>query len=223
MIPYSSFFTCFERLFEGKWSGLQLGAPGCWFGHGHYTIPFHFARGLPRLTYAQSETADSVHDVTIGAAQGIILGVPDADARFTKLNTTAVADILRYGFVTHPYCRSVLNSQVTAFRRELAPGFAQFYGEQGRNTDIFASLFMRSLMRDLGWYTHYGLPMAYHNRSGRDVNKDLAAEKWGVENIEAFANELDDGEWHYSGSEILSERCKDMYALWFEDCREAMK
>lgn len=226
MIPYPSFFTCFERLFDGKWSGLQFGAPGKWFDHGHYTIPFHVARGLPYLVSDQQKV-DSVCDVTIGVAQGIILGVPDADAKFTKLDTTGVTDILRYGFVTHPECYSVFNSQITAFRRELAPSFAQFYAEQGRNTDIFASLLMRGDMRNRGWYTHYGLPMGYHNRSARDLNKDLTAEKWGVENIEAFVKELD--AWQKDmispvlcGS-ILSDKNQQMYDLWFEDCREAMK
>lgn len=225
MIPYPSFFTCFERLFAETWSGLQFGAPGCWFDHGQMTIPPAPARGMP---YAVSGYTDvsHVHDVTIGAAQGIILGVPDTDADTAISHGPfigGVSDVLRYGFVTHPQTYSVFNSQVTAFRRELAPGFAQFYGEQQRNTDIFASLFMRGLMRDLGWYTHYGLPMAYHNRTVRDLSKDLQAEKWGVENIEAFAKELDDSLWHYSKSKVLSDKTKQMYDLWFEDCAEAMK
>lgn len=228
MIPYPSFFACFERLFEGKWSGLQLGEPGFWFDHGQWTDVPARARGLPR-SGIYSHKVDSVFDITIGAAQGIILGVPDTDAKtaITFPHIDGVTDILRYGFVTHPQCYSVFNSQVTAFRRELAPGFVQFYGEQGRNTDIFASLFMRNLMRDLGWYTHYGLPMAYHNRTTRDLSKDLEAEKWGIKNIEAFAKELDAWEKNTISpvlcSKVLSGITQDMYSLWFQDCHEAMK
>jgi hypothetical protein len=231
MIPHPSFFACFEILFQGKWSGLQLGAPGQWFDHGSYTMPPARARGLPAMAQFSMPPSqvEGVHDVTIGAAQGIILGVPDTDAKAAlgqRPFIRGVSDILRYGFVTHPQAYSVFNSQVTAFRRELAPGFAQFYGEQGRNTDIFASLFMRSRMRDLGWYTHYGLPMAYHNRSVRDLNKDLEAEQWGVENIEAFAKELDGWKQGMISpvlcSKVLSEKNQKMYDLWFEDCREAM-
>lgn len=223
MIPYPSFFTCFERLFEGKWSGLQIGVPGCWLDHGQYAVPALPARGLP-LGTKYDDQVGSVHDVTIGVAQGIILGVPDTDARTAlwRASTTGVTDILRYGFVAHPECYSVFNSQITAFRRELAPDFVQFYAEQGRNTDIFASLTMRDDMRNLGWHTHYGLPMAYHNRSTRDLQKDLEAEKWGVTNIAAFAHELTNAI-DTRDSKILSAKYKKMHELWFEDCDEAMK
>ncbi len=224
MIPYPSFFTDFERLFEGKWSGLQLGAPGEWFDHGQYTVPDVPARGLPGIA-SYSKVIDTVRGVTIGVAQGIIIGVPDTDARTAMFHpiVSGVTDILRYGFVTHPKCYSVFNSQVTAFRRELAPGCVQFYSEQGRNTDIFASLLMRSYLRAADWYTHYGPPMAYHNRSVRDLNKDLEAEKWGMENIAAFAKELDAPDFNVANSKILSSKTNEMLNLWIEDCTEAIK
>jgi len=230
MVPYATFFTCFERLFEGRWSGLQIGEPGCWVDQGQYTIPAARARGLPatvpNYSRFKNEGIGVVHDVTIGVAQGIILGVPDTSAEMAMYPgpyITGVTDILRYGFVTHPECYSVFNSQITAFRREVAPGFAQFYAEQGRNTDIFASLMMRRNARAAGWYTHYGLPMGYHNRSVRDLNKDLQAEKWGVENIQAFAKELDDPNFHVENSKVLSDKTKEMSYLWLEDYTEALK
>jgi hypothetical protein len=234
MVPYPSFFTCFARLFENNWSGMQFGKPGCWFDHGNYTFPSARARGLPLQNKLSelvifSAAADAVHDVTIGVAQGIILGVPDTDATTAQSWHPAqgcigsVTDVLRYGFVTHPQAYSVFNSQITAFRREVAPGCVQFYAEQGRNTDIFASLMMRNYLRAAGWYTHYGLPMGYHNRSVRDVSKDLAAERWGVENIEAFAKELDDPNSRMGESKVLSDKTKEMLRLWMADCSEAMK
>jgi hypothetical protein len=135
---------------------------------------------------------------------------------------------LRQGFVTDLGAYSVVNSQLTAFRRDLAPAAVQFYGEQQRNTDIFAALVMRRVAKQWGWYTHYGQPLAYHNRSIRDLKRDYEAERWGMSNISAFADEL--ARWDVNGvdfsyllsSKVLSDRYKQMLQLWLQDCKEAM-
>lgn len=187
------FFERFEIMLSEPYSGLQLGEPNEWCDAGKFTLPSAAQRGLP-LGKATVNSFSFVDDVQIGAMQGIILGTPDTDAGTTMALRPFVhsaTDILRNGFVIDPLAKSVFNSQITAFRRELAPCFAQFYKWQGRNTDIFASLIMRRVMRERGLYTYFGLPMGFHNRSERDPKKDLESEKWGVENVEKFSNLLD--------------------------------
>jgi hypothetical protein len=238
MIPTPTFFDDFAGLFVGNWSGLSLGVDGLWFDHGRYTVPKYRARGLPPDRPIVDDIANFVFDVTIGLAQGTILGVPDTDGMTSctqQTHVTGISEILRNGFVVNPKSYAVLNSQVTAFRRELAPAAVQFYFEQGRNTDIFASLIMRRAAAVLGWVTHYGLPSAYHARSERSRFRDLQAEMWGLQRIGQFNDEL----WSCGpfasdesvsgiikklacGNSVLSVKNREAFAAWLEDCGEAM-
>jgi hypothetical protein len=187
------FFDNFIHLFEHSYFGLCLGAPGAWVDHGLLTVPPASARGLP-IGESLNHAPTWVAGAGIGAAQGIILGVPDTSATTaiaTRPMVHSISDILRTGFVVHPHAYSVFNSQLTAFRREFAPAFAQFYNGQGRNTDIFASLIMRRVMQDNGMYVHHGLPMGFHARQPRPLINDLKAEMWGVEHVAEFVQWLD--------------------------------
>lgn len=195
MIPADrNFCPRIEHMLVDYYSGLQLGAPEMWFDAGQYTVPPARQRGLP-TGHDDSKSYDFVTDVKIGAMQGIILGVPDTDAATTISNNpfvTSATDVLKNGFVVNPASHAVFNSQITAFRREFAPAFAQFYKWQGRNTDLFASLIMRRVMREHGCYTYFGPPMGFHARSPRDPFKDMKAEMWGLEHIRAFADWLNE-------------------------------
>ena len=203
MIPTDiDFFERIEMTLSEPFSGLQLGAPGGWFDAGQFTVPVAPQRGLPEHRWS-GHSYGHVADAKIGAMQGIILGVPDTDANTTIAKSPFVhsaTDILRNGFVVDPGAKAVFNSQITAFRRELAPCFAQFYKWQSRNTDIFASLVMRRVMRERGLHTYFGPPTGFHNRSERDPRKDLEAEKWGMANIVAFENCLNETELHAGDS-----------------------
>jgi hypothetical protein len=194
MVPFDKqiCWEFFDR-FEQPWHGLKLGAANRWFDHGQYTVPPAMARGLPYDTPMNFDV-DFVVDAQIGAVQGTILGIPDTDACTAlanhPLNITGVGDVLRQGFVVDQRANAVFNSQLTAFRAKLAPAFAQFYFAQGRNTDIQASMLMRRVMREQNLYTNYGPPMAYHARQPRPLLKDLQAERYGVDNIAAYADYL---------------------------------
>lgn len=193
MIPTDiDFFERIEMMLSEPYSGLQTGTPGHWFDAGQFTDPPARQRGLPSIPLYDAAYGMAL-DVQVGAMQGIILGVPDTDAQ-TMIRVPFVksaTDILNKGFVVDPNAKSVFNSQLTAFRRELAPCFAQFYKWQGRNTDIFASLVMRRVMQELDLHTYFGPPTGFHNRSKRNPMKDLEAEKWGVTYIQAFEKWLD--------------------------------
>lgn len=190
------FFWYFENHFRDPWHGIQVGASGKWVNHGAMTVPPTFARGLPYDQKCNETIPDFVTGARIGALQATILGVPDADAAYAITTqayghyVTGVTELLRAGFVAHPKANAVFNSQITAFRGELAPAFAQFYFAQQRNTDIYASLLMRRIMRERDLYTLYGLPCGYHARQPRPLLKDLQAERYGVDNIAAYADYL---------------------------------
>ncbi len=199
MIPLGlDFFECFEIMLSEPYSGLQYGVSDHWCDVGKQTFNSAPQRGLP-LGVAMVNEFSFVDNVQIGAMQGIILGTPDTDAATTMARhpfVHSVTDILRNGFVIHPQAKAVFNSQICAFRRKLAPCFAQFYRAQGRNTDIFSSLVMRRVMRDRELHTYFGLPAGFHNRSPRDPRLDMAAEQWGTENVVAFSKCLDETELH---------------------------
>lgn len=187
MIPLQqTFLDAVTSLFEQPFSGIQLGASQQWLDHGRFTVPPTAARGIPydqQLEYA----FDFVCAAPVGVVQGIIYGVPDATAVEAIANRPVVMSVVEplvSGFVAHPEALAVFNSQLTAFRRELAPWFVQHYKSEGRNTDIFAAVAMREKMRELGWYTYYGPPGAWHNRMPRPLFNDLKAEMYGAEHIE---------------------------------------
>ncbi len=186
------FFSAFEKVFYYSFSGVQLGLANQWFDAGDLTMPQAMQRGLPYDMRFYS-TAAPVTNVEIGAAQGIILGIPDTDAATAIARAPFIhsaTDILRNGFVVDLKANAVFNSQLTAFKAELAPAFAQFYFAQQRNTDIFASLLMRRIMREKNLYTYFGPPMAFHARQARPLLKDLQAERYGVDHIADYADYL---------------------------------
>jgi hypothetical protein len=188
-----TFFREFEYYLSEPFNGLQLGFAKQWFNAGEFATPTTKQRGLPYDTKFYS-SATSVTNAQIGVAQGIILGVPDCDAATAITNTSFIlhiSDVLKSGFVVDPAARAVFNSQITAFRRELAPAFAQLYSAQGRNTDIFASLLMRRIMRERNLYTYFGPPAAFHARQSRPLLPDLRNEMIGNERIAEFAEYLD--------------------------------
>lgn len=230
----ASFFWDFVHLFAQPFNGLQLGMPKQWFNAGEFATPVTKQRGLPYDTAFYSN-ATPITNAQIGAAQGIILGVPDCDAATAITNTPMIlntSDVLKAGFVVDPAARAVFNSQTTAFRRELAPAFAQMYPAQGRNTDIFASLLMRRIMRERNLYTYFGPPASFHARQSRPLLPDLRNEMIGNERIVEFAEHLDRAP--IPGKDVI-EDCHiltggfdarlfpvEFWNAWLEDCESVL-
>jgi hypothetical protein len=239
MIPLSRmFFDEFEQLFERPFHGLQGGRVAYWSDPGNMYQPPINSRGLPPQPTHASGAPDFVTGVEIGAAQGIILGTPDAAATHTldaPRFVHSANDILRHGFVVHPQAFCVFNSQLTAFRREFAPCFAQFYKWQQRNTDMFASVIMRRVMRETNHYTFFGPPFAYHNRAPRPLFNDLKAEMYGMEHIDEFTRALEGIE-NFPEGKLAVQVCYDRWAnkgliggelwqamnAWVADCERAL-
>jgi hypothetical protein len=229
----NNFFTDFLEFFGTPFSGLQLGSPNHWFDHGQYTVPPARARGLPYDVYFVADPS-FLAVAEVGVAQGVILGVPDTDACTAIVAhpfVDSMTNILQNGFVVHPKANAVFNSQLTAFRAELAPAFAQFYFAQGRNTDIFSSLLMRRIMREKNWYTYYGPPYGFHARQPRPLLKDLQAERYGVDNIVRYAEYLNRAPLPKDISVVESCRILaqgwngpelEAALAWYEDCEKVL-
>lgn len=235
MIPLEpSFFWEMVHPLKQPFDGLQLGMPKQWFNAGEFATPVTKQRGLPYDTQFFSSAA-GVTNAQIGAAQGIILGVPDTDACTAITNTPLIlntSDVLKAGFVVDPAARAIFNSQTTSFRRELAPAFAQMYPAQGRNTDIFASLLMRRIMRERNLYTYFGPPASFHARQFRPLLNDLNAEMLGINNIVAFADYLDrapiEGKSVIEDCRVLVEGFdarffpREFWEAWLSDCADVL-
>ena len=235
MIPVSyDFFDVFRQTFLHPFSGLKLGAARHWFDAGAFTQPPARQRGLP-IDVPFDSTPGFVVEARIGVAQGIILGVPDSDASTAIINQPFIhsaTDILRHGFIVEPKAYAVFNSQITAFRRELALAFAQFYKWQGRNTDILASVLMRRIMRDLDLYTYFGPPAAYHARSKRPLFPDLQAEMHGLRTIHEMTdfcermtsgpNVLTTCRFFYGGYAGLPSEMREAALAWCEDAESVL-
>lgn len=193
MVPYGSVTIPFSWTLKGKFLGMMMGESKHWFNANAFSMPAAKARGLP-VDELFVDNPSWVCNVDVGAAQGTIFGVPDTDAPTAITNRPFIhsaSDLLKNGFVVSPDCYTVFNSQLTGFRAELAPAFAQFYKWQGRNTDIFASVLMRRIMKEKNLYTYFGPPMGFHARKSRPLLNDLKAEMYGLEHIKKFAEVLD--------------------------------
>ncbi len=239
MIVESPFAAGIEHRMAKSFSGVCFDSAPWFFDAGQFTIPPARQRGLPYQPVHHSKPSFA-NNVQIGAMQGIILGTPDTDSSTTVVNRPFVhsaSDVLKNGFVVGLDTRAVFNSQITSFRRELAPCFFQFYKTQGRNTDIIASVIMRRIMRDLNLYTYYGPPSGFHARTWRDPFKDMKAEQWGVENIEAIAEYLDQTEvihpndsvvqnlrWMYADipDALMSQEHKECALAFLDDCEKVL-
>lgn len=195
MIPmHVNTLSMFGSILQYGFTGLQVGAGGAWLDVGQHTMQQARQRGLPPEHIDVNTVYSGVCDAPVGIAQGTILGVPDTDAATTIVNRPfvhSITDILRHGFVANLMSRAVFNSQFTAFRRDLAPAFGQFYNWHGRNTDIIASLVMRRIARDRGLYTYYGSPTGFHARKARPTWRDHQAEQFGLTHIESMALRLE--------------------------------
>lgn len=215
MIPMTpDFFTTIERVMTQPWSGLKgtTHHKDDWFDAGALTEPQARQRGLP-LERALAGFNECAVDVQIGVMQCAIMGIPDTDALTAATVHPfihSMSDILRAGLVVDLDIKAVFNSQLTVFRRELAPAFFQHYKTQKRNTDIIASVIMRRLMRDRELYTYYGPPVGFHARSPRPIINDLQAEMWGIEKIEPFADYLDRTNVIVKGDSVVQQ----LRAMW---------
>ena len=91
---------------------------------------------------------------------------------------------------------------------------------------------MRRIMRDKNLYTYYGPPYGFHARQPRPLLKDLQAERYGVDNIAAYADYLNRAPLPKDISVV--EQCRILAQGWngpeleaalafYDDCEQVLK
>ena len=195
----SGHFHLFDYRIERAFHGLQ--ATGPWFDPGSLTLPPVHHRGFPHAYRVRGDSPPCdvpsvlrpVTGAKVGVAAGLWLGDPDIDAcdRIAGApRVHGIAEIARAGVVVDPkQTWTVFNSQNTAFVRELAPAMMMLPGV-GRHEDIFASLITQRVMRELGYVTHFGLPLVFQERNSHDLLDDLSLETFGMRHTLDFATWL---------------------------------
>ena len=203
MGEYFGVFACHPTIL---WNGLRASSPTGWFDPGCLLVPQTKHRGFP-ISIKSDPVFDSVVDAKIGVAAGLCLGDPDIDA-CTRIATApivhSVSELGRVGVVVDPSCKTVYNSQNTAFLRELAPAMFMMPGV-GRYDDIYASLICQRVMRERGLHVHFGQPLVWQQRNCHDLVSDLRMEIDGMDNIAAFADWLDTHEFTTGMTSVLSQ------------------
>jgi hypothetical protein len=193
-----TYFDHFERLVGSIFTGLQVTSETKWVDAAWFLQPSVHHRGFPHQLWHPFSPPEvgSVKEARIGVAAGLWLGDPDIDAvtrivnRPTCMTASPVADA---GFVVDPKCYSPFNSQNTAFVRDLLPAMAMLT-PYGRFDDIWCSFIAERVMREHGWFVHYGKPYVWQQRlGGRDkrLMKDLSDEVEGMSATLRFTEVLD--------------------------------
>lgn len=185
-------FEVMDKVFIVGYAGLKASSSTEWFDPGCLLVPQTKHRGFP-IGIKPDPIFESVTDAKIGVAAGLCLGDPDIDA-VTRIATApiihSVSELGRAGIVVDPNCKTVFNSQNTAFIRELAPAMFMMPGI-GRYDDIYASLICQRVMREQGLHVHFGQPFVWQQRNQHNLCDDLRAEIDGMDGIQKFGEFLD--------------------------------
>lgn len=186
-----AYFATYEGLFAEPFSGLQATTIG-FFDSGEMLIPKQKQRGIPHDNNPSMEIG-TVTNARIGVAQGLCMGAADVDAatRFDDERPVhQMSEVVRAGLVVDPGSRTIWNSQNTAIVRELVPAWGMI-PHVGRMDDIYASIICHRIMREYGYYAHYGLPAIWQSRNPHNLIKDMRAEIDGYDNAKKLAMILD--------------------------------
>jgi hypothetical protein len=148
-----------------------------------------FARGFPygRRTAAREQTATRVTEATVRINAGLWLGDPDVDA-VTRLALQPVAkSASRAAVVLDRDTWAPLNTQNTAFHRDVTPAYwfvrmgQRMLGSRlDRFGDILSGYFAQACAKHLGHSLRIGPPTTHHVRNGHALLDDLRCELPGI-------------------------------------------
>ena len=235
-VPMNEFyFNSHVKALTAPHSGIKVTGQNGWFDVGQFLDPIAPHRGYPHTKYG-AVACDPIVGAKVGVNAGICMGDPDISAYFRIANHPTVhraSILLDDGVVVDPDTSwTVFNSQNTAFIRELAPAMFMMPGV-GRYDDIYASLICQRVMRERDMHVKFGRPYIFQERNHHDLLKDLRAEIDGMENIVAFANQLDLLDLNkmsvidavrciYSSDDILPTKSVQSAHAFLEDCEKIL-
>lgn len=171
-----------------------------WFNIGQYGRQDYYARGYPYSLRDKPAGAQPAYQfikgqpLNTGVVSGLITGDPDINATQRmeiQPNVTSYDDMAVNGIVIDPsHTWGPINSQNTAYRRELAPLFA-LCPSIGRYDDIMAGWVAQRVMGEHGYHVVYGPPIVHQDRNPHNLLNDLEQELWGMKHTEAFCEFLE--------------------------------
>lgn len=188
------YFEDFLAVLTKPYSGLTIQSPHAWINIGDFMSPHVYHRGFP-YTYRHRDLAYTLkpaHNLTVGVAAGLWYGDPDIDAmeRITNKPTVlSLSDIIYNGLVVAQPNFAPINSQNTAYVRELAPLFMVLVGV-GRYDDIWGSYIAQRIMTTTRYHLHYGKPFVWQERNPQSHWTNLTDELFGMEYTPRFTQDL---------------------------------
>lgn len=189
----TDYFWQHETIIGEPFSGLCGSSFSGWFDPGQLLLPHVKHRGIPHGAHSHAYTP--IVKAKVGVSAGLVLGNSDVDAttrleRPEGINTLDVARLADAGVVVNlSATQTVFNTQNTAVIRDLVPAWF-LMPEVGRMDDIYASLIVKRVARDRGWYIHFGYPLVYQERNEHDLLGDLDQEIDGYKRLNRIANIL---------------------------------
>lgn len=189
------YFTDIARVLTTPYDGPLARADSGWFDIGQYLSPPVHHRGFSHAMRGGVDLGVRL-EATVGArasiAAGLWLGDPDIDAVDRISQRPYVRDVtqlLRTGILVDNHCLSPLNSQATAFHRDVAPLMMVQVGV-GRYDDIWAYYVAQHVMAGTEHHIHYGRPFVYQERNPQVLWRNLENEVFGMENTPRFTQAL---------------------------------
>jgi len=186
-----TYFETLRRSFDGP-AGYEVLSPyQGWFNVGEFAQERFVYRGFPMeyranpqdraFTIAPVETCPG----RVGIVNGLIHGDPDVSAieRYPAGGPRVYwyREEARAGIYVNPRTTwTPINSQNTAYRRDLAP-LAFVLPHVGRYDDIWASYIALACLRGTDDYVLFGEPHVRQARNPHNLVKDLKAELLGME------------------------------------------
>ncbi len=163
----------------------------CFVNPGNVASPWYWKRGFPYGLRNQwyQDIAAWREPVRCGVWESLVVGDPDINAT-ERLDR--FPDVCGYDddVIVNPRKDfAPLNSQATAYVRELAPLMAVWPG-CFRYDDIFGGYFAQAVMRATDYHVGYGAPHVRQERHPHDLIRDLELELHGMRYTDAFCEYL---------------------------------
>ncbi len=229
------YFSAVRAIFGTAYSGLMASPESKWFNIGDFLLPRVYHRGFP-YSQRKKDTEISLKPVSsrkIGIAAGLWLGDPDIDAMdriVTNPGVMHLSDLLNSGIIVANGVFTPVNSQNTAYVRELAP-LMMVLTDVGRFDDIWGSYIAERVMMETDYHVHFGRPFVWQERNKQNHWVNLRDEVYGMENTDRFCRELmevnlDKGNVFENlrqlygcleGLDFIPENTKRLFSAWCND------
>ena len=145
-----------------------------------------YPRGFPYSKRWKDDAHFTTSEARITINAGLWLSHPDADA-VTNLNEPVkMVSLNSEQIMLAPGTFAPINTQNTAFHRDVVPCFYYVMGGQAngnkidRYGDIWAGFFAKKVIDHMGDAVSFGHPMVDHRRNIHNLFRDLQNELWGM-------------------------------------------